>query len=275
MVIVNYSSSKEIPSRITNVVKNQMRLNSHGFSFHAVINNNDIVLRTLDGKKYISELKNVTKMSLLLHIHLRLASAGAVSEQNIHMWKLGNYHISHNGSVSQFASRYSYSNYHISHNGSVSQFASRYSYSLYNSLHISESRNGEKSDTLQLIETSEFVNAVNNINKPSILWNVLTKYGFYGVMFMTSKDKVIAVSKAKPIHIYCTDDLLIFVNKNVFEKVKNVKRFGFKFSYNMTLHTSYVDTAILYDVKAMKPVFYKPKQHSYYYSYRGYGKWWK
>jgi len=233
MVIVNYSS-KEIPSRIIDIVKNKMRLNPHGFSFHAVINNdNDIVIRTLDGKKYISELKNVTKMPLLLlHVHLRLASAGSISEQNIHMWKVNDYHISHNGSVSQFAGRYYLS------------LSYGYSHSLYNNkLYISEPTS-EKSDTLQLIETSEFANAMNNINKPSTLWDVLTKYGFYGVMFMTSKDKVIAVSKSKSIHIYAIDNLLVFVNENIFEKVKNVKRFGFKFSYNMTLHTSYIDTII-------------------------------
>jgi len=236
MVVFN-PSGRKLPEVLVEVVKDQMRVNRHGFSFHAVIGGDDLVLRTLNQGKFLNELKNVTEKSpRLLHTHLRLASAGAVNDENIHMWRVGRYHISHNGSVALFA-----------------QYPSElYLYHLHQTGPV-------KSDTLQLIESPEFVEALNLLDsKPKELWKVLKKYGFYGVMFMTSKDGVIAVSVNKPMYIYATKHLLFFVNEPI-EFVKPVKRFGFRLSLDTVPYTSYRNVIIRYDIRKMKPSFFKPK----------------
>ena len=247
MVVLNYSPGRRLPEVLVDIVKDEMRINRHGFSFHAVMGEDDVVLRTLDPKKYLGELENLMKKSpRLLHIHLRLASAGAVNEENIHMWKVANYHVSHNGSVAGFACA---------------------SEPLYQYLYRSSSRphlpcSNAKSDTRQLIESSDFVKAIDSLDsKPKELWRVLTKYGFYGVMFMTNKDEVIAISVRKPLYIYATKNTLIFVNEPI-EIVKPVRRFGFTLNLNTVPYTSYKNAMIRYDVARMKPLIFRPKTKS-------------
>jgi hypothetical protein len=237
MVVFNPSGVR-LPEVLVEVVKDQMRVNRHGFSFHAVIGDDDVVLRTLDRGTYLNELKNITEKSpRLLHTHLRLASAGVINGENIHMWRVANRYISHNGSVALFA-HYPSEPY------------------LY---HLHQTDRPAKSDTLQLIESPEFINALNLLDsKPRELWNVLKKYGFYGVMFMTSKDEVVAVSVNKPLYIYATKHLLVFVNEPI-EFVKPVKRFGFKLDLNTVPYTSYRNVIIRYATEKMKPLFFRPK----------------
>jgi hypothetical protein len=243
MVVLNYSPGKRFPEVLVDIVKDEMRINKHGFSFHAVVGEDDVVLRSLDAKKYLSELKNIMEKSpRLLHVHLRLASAGAVNEENIHMWKIGRYYISHNGSVLQFAC-------------DTEPYPYQY---LYRSSRL-PSCGGVKSDTLQLIESSEFTSALNSIdNKPKELWSVLQKHGLYGVMFMTSEHEVIAISARKPLYIYATKHLLIFVNEPI-EIVKPVRRFGFTLSLNTVPYTTFRNGMIRYDLAKMKPLFFRPK----------------
>jgi hypothetical protein len=157
------------------------------------------------------------------------------------MWRVANRYISHNGSVALFA-RYPSEPY------------------LYQYLYQSERPSQYvKSDTLQLIESPEFINALNLLDsKPKELWNVLKKYGFYGVMFMTSKHEVIAVSVNKRLYVYATKHLLIFVNEPI-RLAKRVKRFGFKLNLNTVPSTSYHNVIIRYDTKKMKPLFFRPK----------------
>ncbi len=255
MVVVNYSSrGARVLKELIGLVKGEMRINKHGFSFHAIVDDNDVVLRTLDPKRYLSELENIVgKSPRLLHVHLRLASAGEVNEGNVHMWRVGRYYVSHNGSVLHFAP--------------ISEpYLYRYLYQAHlqcdqcdidvesDTLQLSA-----KSDTLQLVESSDFINAVGALDsKPGELWDVLTMYGFYGVMFMTSKDEVVAVSVKKPMYIYATRDLLIFVNEPIVF-ASTVRRFGFKLSLNTVPYTTYQNVIIRYDVKKVKPLFFRPK----------------
>jgi len=240
MVVFN-PSGKRLPEVLVEVVRSEMRVNRHGFSFHAVIGD-DVVLRTLDRGTYLNELKSITgKAPRLLHIHLRLASAGVINGENIHMWKVGRYHISHNGSVASFAC-------------ADEHYLYQYPYRSRPNLQCDT-----KSDTLKLIESPEFIKAVDSLDsRPRELWNVLKRFGFYGVMFMTSKDEVVAVSVNKPLYIYATKHLLIFVNEPI-EFVKPVKRFGFKLDLSTVPYTSYRNVMIRYDIKKMKPLFFKPK----------------
>jgi hypothetical protein len=102
----------------------------------------------------------------------------------------------------------------------------------------------------------------------------------YGVMFMTNKDEVIAISVNKPLYIYATKHLLIFVNEPI-EIVKPVRRFGFKLNLNTVPYTSYRNAIIRYDVKRMKPSFFRPKpkpsklfKPRYDYDYPSFEDWW-
>jgi hypothetical protein len=109
------------------------------------------------------------------------------------------------------------------------------------------------------MESSEFTSALNSLDsKPKELWNVLKKHGLYGVMFMTDKHEVIAISINKPLYIYATKHLLIFVNEPI-ELVKPVRRFGFKLSLNTVPYTTYRNVMIRYDITRMKPLFFRPK----------------
>jgi muconolactone delta-isomerase len=135
-----------------------------------------------------------------------------------------------------------------------------------------------KSDTLQLIESSEFVKAIDTLDsRPKELWRILTKYGLYGVMFMTNEHEVIAVSVRKPLYIYATRDLLIFVNEPI-QFARVVKRFGFKLSLGVVPQKSYRNIMIRYDVKRMKPLFFRPKpkpsKQKYDYDYLSQDWWW-
>jgi hypothetical protein len=69
---------------------------------------------------------------------------------------------------------------------------------------------------------------------------------------------VIAVSVNKPLYIYATKHLLIFVNEPI-EFVRSVKRFGFKLNLNTVPYTTYRNVIIRYDIKKMKPLFFRSK----------------
>jgi hypothetical protein len=117
-------------------------------------------------------------------------------------------------------------------------------------------------------------------SKPKELWNVLTKYGLYGVMFLTSRDEVIAISVNKPLYIYATRNTLIFVNEPI-EIVKPVRRFGFTLSLSTVPYTTYRNVMIRYDLAKMKPLFFRPKpkpskpsKPRYDYDYPSFKDWW-
>ncbi len=73
--------------------------NPHGFAIRV---DDKVVMRTLDIDKYknfIINSRSEIEDSMLVHVHYRYATSGRIDENNIHLWKVGRYYASHNGSI--------------------------------------------------------------------------------------------------------------------------------------------------------------------------------
>jgi len=71
--------------------------NKDGF---ALLTEDNKTFRTLDFKKYLNKIDNLKPQKVVLH--LRKATTGSINEGNIHLWKVGNYIIAHNGQVMRY-----------------------------------------------------------------------------------------------------------------------------------------------------------------------------
>ena len=105
MVIIN-RNNKEL-NIIEEIVDTYSKVNIHGFSLwsYNYVSNDEVLVRTLDYDEFIEKLRKVRNYSII-HVHLRYASSGIVSVDNVHMWKITNndkyYYVSHNGYVHRY-----------------------------------------------------------------------------------------------------------------------------------------------------------------------------
>jgi hypothetical protein len=172
---------------VLEIVKGQSYVNNDGFSAHAVdVSGQEHVIRTLSFGEFTEKLRELRRLKML-HVHFRAASCGAVTVENVHMFP-----VEVAGTV-----------YRLSHNGHVGKFTT-------------PGRGGcdTKSDTLMMSEDEDFVRALEKLiarGSPKKLIKYLKKADFYGVAFITSSDRVIAVSRKKPIHIYYEDNGLLWL----------------------------------------------------------------
>jgi predicted glutamine amidotransferase len=198
-----------------------MKTNPHGFSLHAVSRDKEYVYRTIVAEEYIDEIKKLKELRLF-HTHYRFATQGSISVDNTHMFPIvindKTYYLSHNGSVFEFMdhSEYYYYFYHyLKHEKNNSEKK------------VIETKDN-RSDTRKMAEDPRFHKALKDLlnEKPKKFVKYLFSKGFYGVMFITSKDKIIAVSKDKPIQIYLYRDLLYMSNTDLaLAKVKFLTKY--------------------------------------------------
>ncbi|MGC8983595.1 MAG: hypothetical protein ACP5KA_07595, partial [Desulfurococcaceae archaeon] len=178
-------------STVLEVIKNQSYTNDDGFSAHAVdAGGQEHVIRTLSFGEFTEKLRELRKLRLL-HVHFRAASCGAVTIENVHMFP-----VEVAGTV-----------YRLSHNGHVGKFM------VPQGVLLGEGCS-TKSDTRMMVEDEDFVRALEKLilrGSPKKLIKYLKKADFYGVAFITSSDRVIAVSRKKPIHIYYEDNGLLWL----------------------------------------------------------------
>jgi len=234
VVIVN-PRKKDVKVPVLNLLS-FMNANRDGFSIYTVKGEKEMVYRTLDSKKFIEFVKTNVSRNELIHMHFRLASSGAVSLRNVHMWRIED---------EQRGEKY----YYVSHNGMVSKYGNYTHLYPWIKKIVREINERAESDTLAFIRSEDFHNAI--FYDVTQLESVLKNSGFYGVMFLTNKDEVIAISYRKPIYITLSNSLLFFSNTDIKENVGKTKKvYGLKF--RVALETVVENTAIIYDVKNMK-----------------------
>jgi len=242
VVVVN--PKKRDLSFLKDVLNAEARTNNDGFSIYAL--DPDVYVRTLD-KEEFDEAFERAKNAKLVHIHFRLGTTGSEILENVHMWDVAGYKVSHNGTVSDYGylGRYYY-----------------YPYGEYLTTGITVNKNGKEnnvktlySDTRQLIEENEFQENVKERRWGKLASFIVSK-GFYGVMFLTSKDEVIGISKGKSIHVYLLmRDVLVFCNTDIARGLSEVKKrkYGITF-YVPPLKNVYLNKYFVFSLKKMRIV---------------------
>jgi mRNA-degrading endonuclease RelE of RelBE toxin-antitoxin system len=254
VVVVN-PRSRDL-SFLKEVLNAEARTNNDGFSLYAL--DPDVYVRTLK-KEEFDEAFERAKNAKLLHIHFRLGTTGSEILENVHMWDVHGYKISHNGTV-----------------GSYSNYLGRYYYPYgeYSTGILVNRNNKEKednvksmySDTRQLIEENEFKENVKERRWGKLASFIVSK-GFYGVMFLTSKDEVIGISKDKSIHVYLLmRDVLVFCNTDIARGLSEVKKrkYGITF-YVPPLKNVYINKYFVFSLKKMRIVLMRnmPEERIY------------
>ncbi len=104
LILKTMNVSKKQKKEIKNLLKeifDEFKVNDDGaFLYNSLTSE---IIKTLDYDEFKKKLNNLKiDDNTLLHMHLRKATSGSVSEQNIHGWRFENYICSHNGSYLNF-----------------------------------------------------------------------------------------------------------------------------------------------------------------------------
>ena len=140
--------------------------NPHGFYVCAV--NPEVYVRTLDIDEFRALFsKLLSQRPLAVYFHFRYASIGVICVENVHGWRIEDYHVTHNGSV------WAYVNEKV--------FC----------------------DSLKLIMQKEFQEYLLNKRWEELFEYVKDK-GFHEVMFIANRDfsEVYAVTNGKSVKYY-------------------------------------------------------------------------
>ena len=224
--IVIFNPKQRNLERIFQVINRNSIINNDGFSIWS----NSVYLRTLNFNDFrMAEEKAIR--SKIVHIHFRKASSGSINNNNIHMWKISDYYISHNGFVGRFMESH------------LLRWFSYESFEPYENVFYTAT----ESDTYQLVHQAEFEEYLNERN-----WKGLYKYlkacQFYGVLFLTNEDEMIGISIEKPIHItyYQRDNILMFSNQSLNFKSFTKYNIRFKISskHEGIIHFSFEDEVL-------------------------------
>jgi len=108
-----------------------------------------------------------------VHMHLRYATAGIVDEKNIHGWNFNGWLVSHNGYYGEYGG-------------------------------IGKDDNSDSFIMFSSFDYSSVSNLLSSINK--------LRNKIYGVLFLTSKNGMVAVSVSKDMYIYKTRENVYFSN---------------------------------------------------------------
>jgi hypothetical protein len=111
-IIVKPKTAK-LPKTIVNKLKAEMRINPHGYGILKMntTTGKTSTIRTLTRIKAVNFLETNNNYNVM-HCHFRLASAGKISNDNIHMWEIDGWYFSHNGTVSAYTRSQRYYNYY-------------------------------------------------------------------------------------------------------------------------------------------------------------------
>jgi predicted glutamine amidotransferase len=221
--------------------------NRDGFSIYMVNNNKEKVYRTLDFKSFTEFVKHNVYNNELIHMHFRMASSGTVSLKNVHMWKLEEsedskryYYVSHNGTVSR------YSNISYLDPKLVEWYRDIYGMKLNDIVRVL----GEEveSDTLAFIRSEAFHKCI--FSSLTDLDKVLNEASFYGVMFLTNPNEVIAISYRKPMYVIISNSVLYFSNTDIEKEVSRIRKI-YGFNFRVALSTVITNQVVVFDVKRM------------------------
>jgi len=171
----------------------------------------------------------------LLHMHLRKATSGGVSENNIHGWRFNNWLCSHNG---------------------------YYGYGYY--LSISKSKLDDNSDSYEFFSKNEEAINSEDVDKIDV-------DNFYGVAYCNSinASKLLIISKHKTAKLYYLKNLVLISNESLDSILSQYYQVG-DLKFKMTVPKSEIENKIiLLDTNTFKILKEKEiKDYYYYYSYR-------
>jgi len=179
---------------------------------------NDIVREVGTNEEYRKIIDNfdfTTNENSLIHMHLRLATRGKVTKDNVHgwsyIWNGETFLCSHNGSYNEY--KYSTSS---KHKGSKKLYEEEediitISSAYYRSYWYPYYYNylGDNSDSKEFFD--KLFGILNNGGKIEKLIK-----NFYGVAFCTSTDKILAISYDKSIKLAYLGDSLILSNESLY-----------------------------------------------------------
>jgi predicted glutamine amidotransferase len=246
---------KQVIIRIFDI---EAKMNDDGFAAYGVVNDREYLSRSLVKEEVFNTINNVLRDKFrLLHVHFRFRSAGSVSIDNVHMFKIGDqnkyYYISHNGHVRE----YMFGDYDdVGVSGICEEWIKIHDSWYCRSVRPNKDKNKDKrdvdakSDTRALVENKEFQEYVlsNNFEK---LATLLDEKGFYGVMFITNPHEVIAISREKSVKVYLWNDLIVMSNNEIYLPVKDREFFGWIFRREVP-RSDFRDQIIHYSVKEYK-----------------------
>lgn len=102
--VILYSYNGRVPEALFEDLVWSAQANGDGFAiFYLPTKGEGTLVRTLSLRRYLKHLLDASEVSLrTLHVHLRLASSGEVSEENVHLWAYEDMIVSHNGYVGKY-----------------------------------------------------------------------------------------------------------------------------------------------------------------------------
>ena len=232
MIYISKNLVRETPEAILAAVFEQYKKNNDGYSMHAIVYDENIgrfksvVVRTLKIHKFITVLANLRNIKII-HVHMRDASAGSVSIDNVHMWRVGDFYFSHNGSVYKFVSKNRgseldmYSRYGYYHHLDDPEFLEYMYYRIEmegcSDCEVHENLSAP-SDTRMMISDERFVEAVKKLDLSSIL-DAMHEMSFWGVAMLTRFNGSLAiVISTKTFYIKKNENEILVSNVKIDEK---------------------------------------------------------
>ncbi|MEM0295411.1 MAG: hypothetical protein QW221_04555, partial [Candidatus Korarchaeum sp.] len=172
--VILYSRERaRIPDALFEDLLRSAEDNPDGFAiFYLTAKGDSVLRRTLLLREYREVLSDASYADLrTLHVHLRRASCGVVSEENVHLWAYGDMILSHNGSVRKYC----------------------------------KSSKQDKSDTLMFFSERKegLYQALKNYNRAKVM-EIAKQDELYGILFIQSMrdGSFIGVGVEKGIYLY-------------------------------------------------------------------------
>jgi RNA binding exosome subunit len=212
LVIKTFEVNKKQKKEIRNLLKQifeEFKYNDDGAFLYNSLQNQ--IIRTLNYDEFQKKLENLKiDNNTLLHMHLRKATSGSVSENNIHGWQIGQYLCSHNG-------YYGYSYYYT----------------------ISKKELNDNSDSYEFF--SKNAEAINSEDVEAIDVN-----NFYGVAYCNSLDskKLLIISKHKTVKLYYLKSLILISNESLDSILSQYYEVG-DLKFKMTVPKSEIENKII------------------------------
>jgi len=236
--IIIFNPSKSNLMNIFGSIERYARINNDGFSL--VSFDPHRYLRTLDLNEYKATLPSVANAKLV-HIHFRAGTSGTITLDNVHMWKIHDFYVSHNGYVGEYS----------------------FFYTPYTDPAVKWTKN-INSDTYELVHSKEFQELIENRDWKELI-KFLNKKSFYGVLLMNNEYEIVAFSRLKPFYIMSYGDMLMFSN-TLLSLEKSIKVFGIRLMKTIP-YKAIEDKLIVFDIERKRIAEQYENKEKYKYAY--------
>jgi hypothetical protein len=197
-------------------------------------------LRTLDLNEYKATLPSVANAKLI-HIHFRAGTSGTVNIDNVHMWRIHDFYVSHNGYVGEYS----------------------FFYTPYADPTVRWTKNAN-SDTYELVHDNRFQKLLKDRNWKELI-KFLNQKHFYGVLLMNNEYEIVAFSRLKPFYIMSYGDILMFSN-TLLSLEKSIKVFGIRLMKTIP-YKAVEDKLIVFDIERKRIAEQYENKEKYKYIY--------